>query len=207
MISDNPNAASFPLAALWGQNPEDNDSVSYDFPTAAARQAFTEGVELANTWDKAEFLDHAHFRVNDDGVAEETAPRPAAPQADNETFVLWGEDPLPGTTPTRVTYATTEGVAAFEKGVNASLGWFGYHLAPSAGFRFFNEEDALLDHLDTSDWLLPVGRDRLKALYDADELIFPLLANAKGDWVSGDWSPPTTAPTPAQSVRARAPGR
>lgn len=206
MISDNPNAASFPLAALWGQNPEDNDSVSYDFPTAAARQAFTEGVEMANTWDEAEFLNHAHFKVNEEGVAEETSPA-TAPKADTELFVLWGEDLQPGVTPTRVAYATAEEVAAFEKGVNASLGWFGYHLAPSAGYRFFNEEDALLDHFDTSDWLLPVGHDRLKALYDADELIFPLLANAKGDWVSGDWGPETLNPGPSSPARSRAPGR
>lgn len=213
-MNDTATPSAFPLHILWGQNPEDNDSIGYDFATPGERQAFMDGVDASDGWENVEFYDHPHYKINEDGEAIQTKA-PKAPCAPTETFVIWGEDPEQGTRPDKVTYETAEEIAAYQRGASEATGWLAYHLTPDTGYRLLADEDELSKLLDGSTWLSKSAQTLLSAALKEDELMFPLLTNAQGQWVPDGWdlndpvpagvAEPSDPQAPAAPVPARRP--
>lgn len=177
---------TFPLtiASYWGSDPNKSDEAEpLTFASQATYNAFMTGVNEADGWFEAAFVDHANYRVNRAGEII-SAPPKNTPEP-TQCFVLWGEEPEAGSSAQTYNFDTIDEAAAFQEGVEHMVGWSKYFFVPSEEFKAYYDLNEAMSHLSED------GLKALAAYMDDNELDGvdgPYFVRHDGSFVDGDWS-------------------
>ena len=171
------------FAIYWGSMPDPSDSAStLSFETSAEVEAYFQGLSEADGFMEANFVASPRYYVNKDDDFVERAGKAAA--KDTERYVLWGEDPEPGTRAQTFAFDTPEEAAAFEQGVTDMVGWTTHFLVPSEEFKACPDLQAVRAFLVPEVWkafevhLAEQGGG-------GDDLVF---VRADGAFVDSEWT-------------------
>lgn len=166
---------------LWGStlDPESTPS-SYEFATQAEVDAFWRGVGEADGYMDMEEVESPDYFVNKDGeVAPRQVKKPTAFKP-HSRFVIWGEDPEPGTRASTYEFDDEATADAFIRGASETVGWLGYHEAPGSDYRALGERGR--EHYS------PLALLAIEAI-GKEEAIEDYLMAPDGSFVSADWQP------------------
>lgn len=196
------------VAVYWGAD-LDSSSVAQELEFANEKQflAWREGLDRADGWMGAHFVDNSAMYVNREGDIVQRKGK-VARSNDNEVHVIWGDNPEPGERAETFKFDSPDQARFFKNAVMDYVGWTRYHIVPDASFRAYGSLAQALESLpqqsatSLKNYLEAKGYEEED--YDNEDLVFVRADGAlvfAERWSVGD--EPENIPLTAQQYTQR----